>query len=359
MKKVPSFESYGDIKAKKFIGNGKYLEGIIKSIAIADENGVTQFEVEVNEQLNFKNFTFDVAGKTVIAPTPPIQSYANLILGGLGSTVNTPTQIIALFQQYGGTTPIVEVVGSDTYVYIDSFYYFKNGAFIDNTLLTYFVDKRHLGNLNGISIFDGCINLEYVEISSPIYFAGKSLFDGCVNLSLTLDFVKNLKTMESFVFRGIVGDLSQSLYLSNITEIVTSEVFNGGEYVLNMPNLKKVTQYKAFHNFKGILNAPLLDDIGDPSVNTNSFYQIDSSAVVNVNYKLKTANNGSPDADLVYVESRGATVNYVGYEELFTDLDKLFARQFADDAAAAASNIVLIGEPYVNSTTGAIHLRLT
>lgn len=245
---------------------------------------------------------------------------ANLILGGVGSTINTPTLLASKFSFDEADVNFFQVYEGDVYAHIiNEDYNIVNQAFKDNITITKIVEKD--GNLksNGGEGLKGAINLklfdaigcERIEVSS---------FADCVNLSPEKIIIPNANFLGLKCFQNIKpdGKLLKLNAVKNLTNAAT-ECFIDNTIDVEMLNLVECNQ--AFVRFKnGTANLPNLTKLGvDFDTQDGALNGTDSTSTFIVDYSLRVVNNGERDATIVFAEDTlGAKVIYANVPNIAT-----------------------------------------
>lgn len=264
--------------------------------------------------------------------------YFNLVIGGVGSIITTPTILISYFTNMTLDQVVkFSIVGGDVYARLegDKRNMIAN-TFKNNGAITSFIDTGSVINGLGNAGFENANNLIKVQSNATGVINGT--FEDCNSLNVSDIYLPNLSSIQqSNSFENLMGDRSDTLSLPSVITITDGGgSFKNGEYTIEMPNLlniKTTSTDKIFENFYGTLNAPLCSQMGiDESIDYGYFDFVDSRTILNVGYQLETSNSGGVNASIQNAINQGATVNYIGnFIQGVTVKDENGIEQFKSD----------------------------
>ena len=216
---------------------------------------------------------------------------ANTFIGGVSGTITTGAQLATKLGISSARVTNFKIVGSNIQAKITGGTYVLPGSvFLSDTSITYYNDPTGLVTSLTTATFRSCTNL------TSVYFPN------CT----TIDNVGSLSFYQTFALT--------SVYLPLVTTINTQTFNQSALSTLNLPELTNVKGVNAFGAMNNItlINMPKCTILGSDTGNNNTFLNIKTGCVINVNTVLQTANAGAPDGDLVYATgTRSATVNYI------------------------------------------------
>src|SRR5690606_16634423 len=235
-------------------------------------------------------------------------------IGGLSAAISSKYILSTFFDFLESDIKMFRIVGSDVEAYIDPnlVFGFVSPAFVNKTNLTHF---RSYGQLRSLyaNNFQNCPSLEEVDIVSDfITWSGSNQFRYCSNLSPAKLKLPNISTGTRFgnTFNGLKND-GTTLDLSNVSEINhTGSVSNNTLFGLStvsvdLRNCHTFNLIFAVDSsfFKGVNSNIKLWSLTslqqDPSLVTYVFGNSTMTKTIEINIAMKTANFGSPHAELV------------------------------------------------------------
>lgn len=247
----------------------------------------------------------------------------NLFIGGISSVIYTKAQLAFVLNVSETNLKYFKIIGSDIEAEVQADCKLAGSAFT-NTDITYFKSYGNKVSELGALCFKNCLSLTEVDIESDgLLLYNKEHFENCSNLSPS-----NLKLPKIFpgtrfanTFSGIKNDgttldLSKTLEI-NFTSSVSNNALDGLSTVsVDLRNCTKINL--TFSSFRGFFKGvdaniklwSLTSLQSDPSAVTYIFGNTSMSKTIEVNVAMKTANSGSPHAELVDAISKGATVIY-------------------------------------------------
>lgn len=195
----------------------------------------------------------------------PVDLTTNTEIGGVASTISTPALLASKLGILESRITNFTVVGSDIKCKITGSYSIPTSAFLANSSITYYRDSDYLVNAIGVDAFKSSTISGIVDFQNAIT-VGATAFDSCYYISRIN--LKNATTIGDSAFSNAIAFL-ESVYIPSCTSL------------------------------------------GSTSAANNVFMNLNTSIKIYTNPVLATNNAGSPDGDLTYAISRGATVAYV------------------------------------------------
>lgn len=221
-------------------------------------------------------------------------SSINTIIEGAGIQFKTAKDIVN--QISGDNLTLTEsdifnfkLVGDDIHFYVIKKYTLKDNAFKWNENIKSYLDLDSKMESVGHGSFLWAPNIKEIQLNGVLDISGSSFqTNGLENISLP-----NCTT------HLLTSSVGAFYYNSNLKEVSLPVITNLVPSTFNRcSNIE-------------LINIPLCTDLGDPAVDNNIFYLVNPDCVINIHNSMETINNGNPDADLVYAENRGITINYI------------------------------------------------
>jgi hypothetical protein len=213
----------------------------------------------------------------------------NTIIGGVSTEINSAGQVAAKIGVLESDIFNFKVVGDDVHFYIIKKYTLGSDAFKLNSNITSYIDLDSKMEEVGHGAFLWANSIKEVQLNGVIE----------INSS-------------SFQANGLLHISLPNCTTHNATSSTGAFYYNRWLKTADLPvitNLVPNTFSRCF-NIE-LINIPLCVDLGDPAVMTNVFYLANKDCVINIHNSMATINNGEPDADLVYAQNIGMTINYI------------------------------------------------
>ena len=245
---------------------------------------------------------------------------ANLILGGVASTINTKALLAANFTFTENEVIFFKIVGNDVYATINNTNYTdvspgaNLGAFRENQDITFVIERSGFLTSLEYATFQGASNLTSIHLPGVVNADALNAFLYTTNLEVIE--MPKLETIGYNGFRGI--NTTGNIYLPKLS-FVDSYAFRAARFNnLFLPSVTSLQGIEEFYETEiGTIHMPNLKQIGaDPSVFYKSFFNVPSGTVIVVNIALKTANAGAIHPDLEYAINRGAIIKYAGSNDV-------------------------------------------
>lgn len=240
----------------------------------------------------------------------------NTIIGGQGAITTTAADLETLLGLSVGDVTYFNLNGNDIEAFINTTYILSSAVFNGNSSITSFLDlEDNCTDLSSQQTFNNTANLNSVKLNGITVGVNHSQFanSGIVSVESNLtDFSVNGNGFEdSFSLTDVT--------LPNFLTGSFQDFRDSGCAVFDFPLLTELRGFSAtgaarvFYNCTNatLVNIPLCDNMGSPSIDNQNFFNIPSGCVINVHSSLETANGGNPDEDLVYAASQGAIINYI------------------------------------------------
>jgi len=200
--------------------------------------------------------------------TPPLLA-ANTFIGGVASTISTASALATKLGISVGAISNFTIVGSDIKCRITGSYSLGANSFDFNADdVAYYIDTDKLVTSIGLEAF----------YATNAFLGFDANFENCATVGM----------------RSFSRTKANGYYLKNATSL--------GNGCFAMLNGQSVT---------GIYYIPSCTTLGSTTGDNLVFEYIKSGAVIYTHPSLATNNSGSPDGDLAYAITRGATVRYV------------------------------------------------
>lgn len=121
-----------------------------------------------------------------------------------------------------------------------------------------------------------------------------------------------VNVLNSECFGGSYGETALNwVNFPNVTSVIQSFNFTPNLKIIELPKATSITGTAFGDCEKKTIYAPLCTTLGSSNLNNDVFLSITGSPIIYVHPSLATNNAGSPDGDLDYAITRGATVRYV------------------------------------------------
>jgi len=240
----------------------------------------------------------------------------NLFIGGVSSTINTKALLAAKFTFAEGDVSSFEIVGDDIKANItNTSYDFIASAFASNLDITSLEETSGYLVDIGYRSFTSCSNLTSLKMVKIVSLDTQCLV-GCSSLDYN-DLVEPIKDLT-----GISGiqsaDLSNGTYnpTYSFDSLVTLNVQQAfvGNLEADFSVLTNIAQQRGFRQ-AGVMNVDFSAleqnlDYGSAFGYNGTFYNINTSSVLNFKSSMETINGGSECGDLLKAKAAGVTVNY-------------------------------------------------
>ena len=135
-------------------------------------------------------------------------------------------------------------------------------------------------------------------------------FFSCTELSGGNIQMNSLMSVDGSMFRNLKNAPGETLHLPSLIDASARYSFGQVNCNLDFPVLE-LCDLETFRMLKYDLNAPSLTQIGATSGNDLVFSLCANGCSVTVPSEFASNDGGSPDGDLIYLESQGGTVNYI------------------------------------------------
>lgn len=263
---------------------------------------------------------------TVFARQPLI----NTIIGGVAGSITSKSALATKLVIEENHIKRFEIVGSDVHAHISSSYGIPADAFNADLNITYYNDIG--GKVTGINVRSFYISsIQWGNFSKLIYIGGNSF-----QSTLSLNYItgSNVTLIDANAFRW------SNISSFDFSKVARIEAFGIGEtkfvnitapLLTSMDgnqNLRAISTLQTFiapelHTiygkgsvFRSLASATLismrkLKVFGNPSTNDNTFANLKTGCIIEVNIALATSNAGSADAALAWVKTnRSAIVKF-------------------------------------------------
>jgi len=196
----------------------------------------------------------------------------NTYIGGIGTVVSTKTLLATKLGIASSRISNFSIIGNNIQCRISGGYTLSNSSFLEDTNVTYYLDKGGLINDVEMHQFKGALN-----------FSGELILDGV--LSMTSSYTKRFGYLCRIICKNVTSLSGVSLH--------------GSANTGDSPYLRSVYYF------------PNVTNMGGSSINKDIFYGIVSKSYIYAHPSMATNNLGGPDGDLVAATTAGAIVRYV------------------------------------------------
>lgn len=249
----------------------------------------------------------------------------NIFIGGVGNTINSAGALSTYFNISASQIKGFKITGSDISARIDVPFEFVTPAFVNDTEITYFKSYENKLHYLESNNFKGCINLMEVEIEADYIDWGPigSIFENCSKLSPSKIKLPKIEAGNRYsnTFRNIKNDgttldLSNTIIIDYMAAVSNNALDGLNSVSVDLRNCATINLiFSSIRGlFKGVNGTVKLWRLtslqADPSAVTSIFGDSSMNKRIEINIAMKTANAGSPHAELLDAISKGATVIY-------------------------------------------------
>jgi len=235
---------------------------------------------------------------------PPL-AVENTFIGGVASTINTPSLLAAKLGISSTVISNFSIVGSNIKCNISGSYTIQNAAFSGDTSVTYYLDNDSLVTRLGANCFNGTTMINSIK------------------------------------FNGVTSTGINVIAASNVKEVILLNLLTTDD-----GSFQNAVNCKTYYIPKS--------NLGTTALNNSVFLNVSSGSIIYANPLLQTNNSGGADGDLTYAISNGANVRYVANYTSPSAVSNLSTGNFFSTSvqlnftAPSSANTLDFYEVYVN-----------